>query len=396
MPWNECKPMDERLKFIARLLDGEKMAPLCRTFGISRVTGYKIFSRYKECGLDALNDRSRRPYRHANKLPFQIERTILSIKRKHRTWGAPKIRDKLIREYPMIKPPAISTIHAVLDRNGLVKRRKRRRYKAEGTALRAAHRPNGLWCADYKGEFLLGNKKYCYPLTITDYRSRYLLSCEGLESTRSDFAITVFERTFKDFGLPKAIRTDNGIPFASPNALFGLSKLSVWWLRLGINIERIKPGHPEQNGRHERMHLTLKNEATRPASFNFLQQQERFDRFIRVYNNERPHQALHGVYPGDVYTPSARTYRPPDEPEYPFHDRTIRVTRCGRICIGKRKISLSTVFAGQMVGIREVADAIWLVSFMHYDLGFFDQEKDRVEPAINPFAPEKVLTMSPV
>ena len=387
--------MDERLKFIARLLDGEKMAPMCREFGISRVTGYKIFNRYKECGLDALNDQSRRPYRHANKLPFQVERTILSIKREYPTWGAPKIRDKVIKEYPMIKPPAVSTIHAVLDRNGLVKRRKRRRYKAEGTVLNAAHKPNGLWCADYKGEFLLGNKKYCYPLTITDYRSRYLFTCEGLESTRSDFAFSVFERAFKDFGLPKAIRTDNGIPFASGNSLFGLSKLSVWWLRLGINIERIKPGHPEQNGRHERMHLTLKNEATRPASFNFLQQQERFDRFMEVYNNQRPHQALNGAYPGEVYTPSVRTYRPPDDPEYPYHDRTIRVTRCGRICIGKRKINLSTVFAGQIIGIREVADEIWLVSFMDYDLGFFDKEKGRVEPALNPFGPDKVLTMSP-
>ena len=396
MPWKECKPMDERLKFIARLLDGEKMARVCREFGISRVTGYKIFNRYKECGLDALNDRSRRPYRHANKLPFQVERTILSIKREHTTWGAPKIRDKIIREYPMIKPPAISTVHAVLDRNGLVKRRKRRRYKAQGTALSYARNPNELWCADYKGEFLLGNEKYCYPLTITDYRSRYLFACEGLESTRSDFAFSVFERAFKDFGLPKAIRTDNGVPFASPNALFGLSKLSIWWLRLGINIERIKPGHPEQNGRHERMHLTLKNETTRPASFNFLQQQERFDRFMGVYNNQRPHQALNGVYPGDVYTPSPRVYRPPDEPNYPFHDRTIRVTRCGRICIGKRKINLSTVFAGQIVGIREVDDEIWLVSFMNYDLGFFDKEKGRVEPALNPFGPDKVLTMSPV
>jgi len=395
MPWNECKPMDERLKFIAHLLEGEKMAQVCREFGISRVTGYKIFNRYKECGLDALNDRSRRPYRHANKLPFQVERMILAIKREHCTWGAPKIRDKLIREYPMIKPPAISTVHAVLDRNGLVKRRKRRRYKAEGTALGTAHCPNGLWCADYKGEFLLGNEQYCYPLTITDFASRYLLGCEALASTASDFAFSVFERAFKDFGLPAGIRTDNGIPFASPNAMFGLSKLSVWWLRLGIRIERIQPGHPEQNGRHERMHLTLKNETTRPASFNFLQQQERFDRFLGVYNNERPHQALGGAYPGDVYTPSARIYRPPDEPIYPFHDRTLRVTRCGRLCIGKRKINLSTVFAGQMVGIREVDDQIWLVSFMDYDLGFFDNEEGRVEPGPNPFAPDKVLTMCP-
>ncbi|WP_022728609.1 DDE-type integrase/transposase/recombinase [Fodinicurvata sediminis] len=276
--------MDERLRFVARLLEGEKMASLCREFGISRVTGYKIFNRYRECGVDALFDRSRRPYRQANRLPYQVESCILGIKHEHASWGAPKVRDKLIRLYPMIKPPAISTVHAVLDRHGLVQRRKRRRYKAEGTLLQAANAPNGLWCADYKGEFRLGNKQYCYPLTITDYRSRYLLACEGLSSTRAELAFTVFERTFKEFGLPSAIRTDNGGPFASGNALFGLSRLSVWWLRLGIALERIKPSHPQQNGRHERMHLTLKKEATKPASFNFLQQQERFERFIQVYN----------------------------------------------------------------------------------------------------------------
>jgi transposase InsO family protein len=390
MPWNECKPMDERLRFIARLLEGEKMAGLCREFGISRVTGYKIFDRYKTCGLDALNDRSRRPYRQANQLPFQIERTILGIKKEHASWGARKIRDKLIRQFSQIKPPAISTVHAVLDRNGLVKRRKRRRYKAKGTPLHGAHEPNGLWCADYKGEFMLGNRQYCYPLTITDYRSRYLLACEGLPSTRSDLAFSVFEQAFKDYGLPNAIRTDNGTPFASGNALFGLSKLAVWWLRLGINIQRIKPGHPEQNGRHERMHLTLKQEATKPAAFNFLQQQERFDQFGGVYNNQRPHQALNGAYPGDLYTPSPRIYAPPPEPQYPFHDRSVRVTRCGRICIGKRKISLSQVFAGQTVGIREVENEIWLVSFLDYDLGFFDKDEGRVEPAPNPFAPVHV------
>ncbi len=369
MPWKECKRMDERLRFVARLLEGEQMTALCREFGISRPTGYKIFNRYKKLGLEGLEDRSRRPYRHANKLPFQIERAILRIKREHPTWGAPKIREKLLRQYPIAKPPAKSTVHAVLDRNGLVKRRKRRRHKAEGTPLSNTHSPNGLWCADYKGEFMLGNRRYCYPLTITDYSSRYLLACEGLESTKSPFAFAVFEQVFKDFGLPNAIRTDNGPPFASPNALFGLSRLSVWWLRLGIEIERIKPGHPEQNGRHERMHLTLKREATRPVAYNLLQQQGRFDDFLTVYNNERPHQALNMRYPAELYTPSAREYRIPDEPEYPFHDRTIRVTRCGRICIGHRKVNFSTVFAGQSVGIREVADKIWLVSFMNYDLG---------------------------
>jgi len=383
--------MDERLKFVARLLDGETMSAVCRDFGISRPTGYKIFNRYKECGLDGLKDRSRRPYHHANRLPFQIERTILKLKKDHPSWGAPKIRDKLIREYPMIKPPAKSTVHAVLDRHGLVKRRrKRRRGKAQGTALRHVKQPNALWCADYKGEFRLGNRVYCYPLTITDYSSRFLLACEGLSSTKSDFAFSVFERAFKEYGIPQAIRTDNGIPFASPNAFFGMSKLSVWWLRLGINIERIAPGHPEQNGRHERMHLTLKKEATKPPGYNFLQQQEKFDQFIEVYNNERPHQALAGRYPGELYTASARPYEPPEDPDYPYHDRTLRVTKCGRLCIGRRKINLSQAFACQLVGIREVADKIWLVSFMDYDLGFFDEDEGRVEPAANPFLPEKV------
>ena len=395
MPWKECNQMDERLRLVAKLLEGEKMAAVCREFGISRKTGYKIFNRYNKIGLQGLEDRSRTPYRYANKLPFQVEKTILRIKKEHSTWGAPKIRDKLIRAFPMIDLPAQSTIHAVLDRNGLVKRRKRRRYKAKGTTLIDAQHPNELWCADYKGEFKLGNKKYCYPLTITDYRSRYLLCCEALDSTKEPAAMTIFERVFKEFGLPAAVRTDNGIPFSNPHTLFGLSKLAVWWLRLGISIERIKPGKPQQNGRHERMHLTLKKEATKPPSYNFLQQQERFDHFIEIYNNERPHQSLGGFYPGELYTPSAREYHHPDHPEYPYHDRTILVTRCGRICIGKRKISLSRVFAGQYVGITEIDNDIWLVSFMDYDLGFFDSEWDRVEPVgENPFTP-KVLPMSP-
>ncbi len=294
MPWKECKPMDERLKFVARLLDGEKMSTLCREFGISRPTGYKIFNRYKELGPKGLEDRSRRPYRHANKLPVQVERSILAIKREYPTWGAPKIREKLIKLYPTIKPPAVSTIHATLDRHGLVKRRKRRRYKAQGTELSQARAPNALWCADYKGQFRLGNRRYCYPLTVSDYRSRYLLACEGLESTRETGAFPVFERVFKEFGLPAAIRTDNGVPFASPHALFGMSRLAVWWLRLGIAIERIQPGHPQQNGRHERMHLTLTQDTTRPPSYNFLQQQARFDDFIEGYKQDRPLLALGG------------------------------------------------------------------------------------------------------
>jgi putative transposase len=316
------------------------MTVVCREFSISRKTGYKIFHRYKSCGVEGLTDRSRRPYRHANQLPFQVERTILRIKRERPSWGAPKIREKLIRTYSMIRPPAKSTVHAVLDRHGLVKRRKSRRYRAKGTPLQGSNRPNGLWCADYKGEFRLGNRKYCYPLTVSDYYSRYLLACDSLESTKERFAFTIFEKVFREYGLPTAIRTDNGVPFSSPNAMFGLSKLSVWWLRLGIGIERIKPGHPQQNGRHERMHLTLKQEATRPPGFNSLQQQTKFDDFQEQYNHDRPHEALNMKYPGELYTPSTRVYEGLTEPEYPFHDKTIQVTRCGRICLNNRKINL--------------------------------------------------------
>jgi putative transposase len=396
MPWRECRKMDERLRFVARLLDGEKMAVLCREFDISRTTGYKIFSRYKDCGIQGLTDRSRRPYRHANRLPFQIEKLIVQLRREHPSWGAPKIREKIRRLHSAISLPAVSTVHAVLDRHGLVDRgARRRRFKAEGTALEQPRAPNDLWCADYKGEFMLTDRRYCYPLTVTDSASRYLLCCDALEATKEDLAFSAFERTFKDFGLPVAIRTDNGIPFASRSAFFGLSKLSVWWLRLGIRIERIKPGKPQQNGRHERMHLTLKKEATRPAGRNFLQQQAKFDRFMHCYNFERPHQALGMKFPAELYCASPRPYQGLGELEYPLHDRTVMVTACGRICIGRRKVNLSHVFAGQKVGIREVSEKIWLVSFMHYDLGFFDEEADRVECAENPFG-AKVPTMSPV
>lgn len=386
--------MDERMRFVARLLEGEKMAVLCREFDISRKTGYKLFDRYKNSGLEGLTDRSRRPYRHANRLPFQIEQLILRLKERHSSWGAQKIRDKIKLSYSSIQLPAISTVHAVLHRHGLVNNGRKKRYRAEGTALHPARHPNDLWCADYKGEFMLADRRYCYPLTITDFASRYLLCCDALGTTQEIHAFTVFERAFKDFGLPVAIRTDNGIPFASRSAFFGLSKLSVWWLRLGINIERIKPGNPQQNGRHERMHLTLKKEATKPAAKNLLQQQAKFDRFIDYFNQERPHQALEGRCPAQLYRPSRRAYTGLSDLEYPFHDRTITVTTCGRICFGRRKINLSQVFAGQNVGIKEVAEKIWLVSFMHYDLGFFDHEACRVECAPNPFG-ARVLPMSP-
>ncbi|MGR9174678.1 integrase core domain-containing protein [Rhizobium leguminosarum] len=393
MPWQECNRMDERLKFVARVLDGEKIAALCREFGISRKTGHKIISRYNDSGLEGLTDRSRRPYRHANQLPFQIEKLIVRTKQDKPNWGAPKIRERLARLYPDVHTPAISTVHAVLDRNGLVKHGRRPRNRAEGTALSNPGLPNDLWCADYKGEFMLADKRYCYPLTITDFASRYLLACEALHTTKEVYAFTVFERVFKEFGLPKAIRTDNGVPFASPNGLFNLSRLAVWWLRLGIDIERIKPGNPQQNGRHERMHLTLKLETTKPAGDNFLQQQARFDDFVEEFNTERPHQALNMACPAECYDASPRAYRGLPDLDYPFHDQTVTVTTCGRICYKRKKINLSLVFAGQAVGIKQVEDHIWLTSFMDYDLGYFDDETCRLEPLPNPFGP-KVLPMS--
>jgi putative transposase len=393
MPWKECHVVDDRLRFVARLLDGEKMAPLCKEFGIARKTGYKIYERYKDCGVQGLTDRSRRPYRHANQLPLVVEKLIVQLKREYPSWGAPKIRERLRRRCPEVQCPAISTVHAVLDRHGLVTPRRRRRHRAEGTALSQPTQPNDLWCADYKGEFMLADHRYCYPLTVTDFATRYLLGCEALSTTKERYAMVVFERLFREFGLPRAIRTDNGVPFSSASALYGLSKLSVWWLRLGIHLERIKPGHPEQNGRHERMHLTLKREATKPAAANALQQQARFETFIDRYNRERPHEALDMKVPADLYTVSSRTYRGLPDVEYPFHDWSATVTHCGRVCYRGQKVNLSQAFAGQMVGVRQVSDRIWLVTFMHYDLGYFDDETCRLEPIANPFGPT-LLRMS--
>ena len=388
MPWKECSVMDERIRFVGRLLDGEGMSDVCRAFGISRKTGYKIWGRYRQEGLEALTDRSRRPVRYANQLPEQIERLIVESKKDKPHWGARKIRELLVRKLAGdVRIPARSTVHAVLDRHGLVSRaRKRRRAnKAEGTPLAQAALPNDLWCADFKGEFKTGNGRYCYPLTVTDQVSRYLLACEALESTKETPVIEAFVRLFKERGLPDAIRSDNGLPFASPNGLYNLSKLSVWWLRLGIRLERIKPGCPQQNGRHERMHRTLKQETARPPGMNILQQQDRFDRFVSEFNEERPHQALDMACPAERYNPSLRPYRGLPELDYPFHDRDILVTACGRICMHRKKVNVSTVLAGQRLGIKEVDDGIWLLSFMHYDLGYIDLEQKTLQTIDNPF-----------
>lgn len=391
MGWKECKKMDEKLKFIARYLEGEKIAPLCREFGVTRPTAYKLIERYKTMGQCALVEQKRTPHRYANQLPIPVEAMILELKREYPNWGAPKIREKIIKKFPDVKTPAKSTVHAVLDRHGLVKHRLgRRRFKATGTPLEHVKEPNQLWCADYKGEFMLGNRQYCYPLTITDYASRYLIACDALASTREEFAFEVFTRAFKEFGLPDSLRTDNGTPFASGQSFYNLTKLSVWWMRHGINLERIRPGHPQENGRHERMHLTLKLETTRPPRETLVAQQESFDSFSNIFNNERPHEGIQNKYPSEIYKKSEREFKPLVPLFYPMHDKTITITHCGRICERGLKVSLSRAFAGQEVGIKEMEDGIWVVSFMDYDLGYFDEKGTRVEPVDDPFGFEKV------
>lgn len=378
--------MDERIKFVSRLLEGESMAEACREYNISRKTGYKFYNRYKEHGLEGFVDKSRRPLNPANKLARSLEEAILSVKQEHASWGARKIREILRRKYSDTHLPATSTVHAVLDRHGLVNPRKRRRIpKAEGTRLSEALEPNDVWCADFKGEFKLKNNRYCYPLTITDNASRYLLTCESLESTSESTAFPVFERTFREYGLPKAIRTDNGVPFANPRAVFQLSHLSVFWLRLGIRLERITPGMPQQNGRHERMHRTLKSEATKPPATNLLSQQEKFDLFTPYFNLHRPHEALDMKFPNEVYRKSDKQYQDPEELQYPQHQHTLKVYSCGSILYNRQKIYVSKTLANQLVGINMVDDGVWAIDFMDYQFGFFDAESKTMKLSTNPF-----------
>jgi transposase InsO family protein len=378
--------VEERFRFVTRRLEGESMSALCREFGISRKTGHKIFARDKECGLEALRDQSRRPRCNANRLPMPVEAQIVALKREKPHWGARKLRELLAKRLgDGVRVPVRSTIHAVLDRHGLVEHPCPRPPRATGTALSQPAAPNDLWCTDFKGEFRLGNRRWCYPLTVTDQLARYLLMCEALESVKETPVFTAFYRLFEERGLPMAIRSDNGVPFAS-RGLYGLSRLSVWWLRLGIRIERIKPGRPQQNGAHERMHLTLKQETTRPAAANALQQQARFDAFVAEFNDERPHEALDMKTPGELYTPSPRPFTGLPELEYPLHDRDIVVSASGVIGLHGRQVVISSVLAGQRLGLREVENDVWLVSFMQYDLGYIDLEARSLQTIDNPFA----------
>lgn len=377
--------MTERLRFISRLDAGESMSELCREFGISRKTGYKLLERYRSEGAGALADRSRRPEHSPRATPAELVELLVAERKAHPTWGPRKLRVVLGRRHAGVEWPAESTVWAILKRHDLVPARAKRRQVPPHTApLVHATGPNALWCADFKGQFRLGNGRYCYPLTVTDAYSRFLVGCVALESTAEEEAISVFSGLFRERGLPQAIRTDNGVPFAS-TSIQGLSRLGVVWRRLGIAHERIEKGHPEQNGRHERMHRTLKAETTRPAGQNLLQQQERFDLFQQEYNWVRPHQALEDCTPATAYRDSQRPCpKALPEPRYPLHDLACRVSWGGQVYIPHRRgpatpIYLSLVLADQLVGLRELEEGRWLVSFMRDDLGIVNLTTRRME-----------------
>lgn len=385
MPWKVSNSVELRKKFVYRLLAGEKMSDLCREFEISRKTGHKIQKRFLENGEGGLVDQSRRPKRLANSIDDSLVNFLLNLKREKPTWGAPKLREMLLRKNVGIKAPAISTIHSLLEKNGLVKhRRGYSRYKASGTNLSLPTKPNDLWCTDFKGQFRLGDKSYCYPLTITDQVSRLINCIDAMERINEDAVIAAFARTFREYGLPLAIRSDNGTPFSS-RAIFGLSKLSVYWLRLGIKLERIKPGNPQQNGQHERMHRTLKLTVL-PAK-NILAQQERLDKFRNEFNVERPHQALGMKTPNEVYRQSTRAC--PDhlpEIDYSGVDRIAVVSSCGSISVGNRKrIFISEALRNQPLGLTELDGGVWRINFMDHEIGFYDDEIYHFSPGVNPF-----------
>lgn len=375
MSWKEVDKVEQRARFVLRYLNGERMTDLCKEYDISRKTGYKFYDRYQRYGFEGLADRSSRPGRIARKTNEFMEEYVLAIKNKYPTWGPKKIKAKLEQTYAGVLIPAASTIGCILDKHGLVLKRSRRMKRAyyHSDTLSNSENPNDIWCIDFKGQFRTTDNKYCYPLTISDHYSRYLIACEALESTGQEDSYQVFRQAFQEYGLPKMIRSDNGTPFASANALYGLTKLSAWFLSLGIKLERIEKGHPEQNGRHERMHRTLKQDCLRPAANNILKQQEVFDRYMDIYNQERPHEALGQKVPAALYRKSAITLCENKELLYAMHDHVRYVSATGAIKLSDHKIQISSALAGRAVGLREL-DSSWLVSYADYDLGFISKD----------------------
>jgi transposase InsO family protein len=381
--------MEEKLRFMVEYELGERsMRELCERYGIARETGYVWLRRYRELGIEGLAERSRAALRHPNQTTAAIERRIVELRQAHMRWGPKKLKEVLKRNEPEQVWPALSTIGELLKREGLVVgRRKRQRTPPYSEPLAHADGPNRVWCADFKGWFRTRDGERIDPLTISDAHSRYLLRCQAVETTNTERVQAIFEAAFREYGLPEAIRTDNGAPFAS-RALAGLSRLAVWWIKLGIKPERIEAGHPEQNGRHERMHRTLKQETAQPPAANRREQQRVMDRFREEYNQVRPHEALGMRTPGSVYQPSWREYptRIP-EPEYPETMLVRSVRYQGQIRWKKQEVFLSEVLWGERVGLLPVDDRWFKVYFAEVPLALFDSQRLYLKPL--PDAEEK-------
>lgn len=383
MPWSETCVMNERQKFVLEALKGwSTMSQVCESFGISRRTGYKWVERYHLGGFEALADESRAPRRQGQETAPEVVAKIVELRKQRPTWGPKKLRARLEVLHPEIEWPARSTIGAILVREGLIqKRRRRRRPKGAWASARTkADVPNRVWTADFKGEFRLGSGRFCYPLTILDSCSRYLLACQALPSTGLRGARATFEQTFAEHGLPEVIRTDNGTPFRG-QAVAGLSQLAVWWLLLGIRLEWTRPSHPQDNGAHERMHRTLKAEAARPGRETPELQQRAFDRFRRVYNEERPHEALHLQPPAALYRVSERRMpRRLTGFEYPAHFYRRRISKSGWMTWRKRLYFVSSTLHHQTVGLEHKGEGRFDVYFGPVLLGLFDEQQQAMKP----------------
>jgi transposase InsO family protein len=376
MTWTETNPVEQRERFIRDLSTGAfKMSSLCERYGVSRKTGYKWRGRHHAEGLAGLKDRSRAPHTCPHRMQPWARELLLNEKRLHRNWGAPKLREFLLRRNPSLELPAASSIGELFKREGLTKpRRRKKRWKHPGAPVRRPTKPNELWTADFKGQFKTRDGVYCYPLTVADQRSRYLLACKALSSVKTAGATELFTRLFREHGMPDAIRSDNGVPFCSPNALVGLSKLNAWWLELGIHHERTRPASPQDNGAHERMHRTLKRDTTRPPASSMRGQQRKFDNFRHEYNEDRPHDFLDGKAPADVYEPSPRPFpkRVP-KPDYPEGMYVRKVSSAGTFRLKRMQPFISAVLWGKYIALEEVDDGLWAVYFHQHLLAHYDE-----------------------
>jgi putative transposase len=379
MPWRETCIMEERLRFVlAAKEEGAVMSRLCAEAGISRQTGYEWLHRYEAAGIEGLTDRSRAPHHHGRAHEAELVEAVLGLRERY-GWGAKKLRKKLGESRPGIAMPAVSTIGDWLAKEGVTaKRRRRPRSTPSSHPLAMPSLPNEVWAVDFKGWFRTGDGKRCDPLTLSDAMSRYLLRCEVVARPDYQHVRPVLEAAFCEFGLPQAIRSDNGPPFAS-KAAGGLSALSLSWIKLGIRPERIEPAKPQQNGRHERMHRTLGQDTAKPPAADAAQQQARFDRFRDIFNNERPHEALGLRYPAELYQRSARAYPCAErEPEYGQDCAVRRVRSSGEIKWHGDLVFISQVLVGEPVGIEQTANGDWRARYADIELGFIDSKRGRL------------------